>query len=953
MSTSPSLHACTVATRAQLPSVRVLCDSLRAHHPDAEITVLVLDDVDGTDRLPGGGRCVRPSDFGVPPDQLARLLMACTAPELGRTLMPRLVRSLVEQGAPAVVCLSPETEVFTPLSDVVELATLHGVVLTPRVDGALPDDDLEPTPTQLRVAGTFASDFIVVGGDCTAFVDWWRERQEAAALSRGGLTAAGSWTELVPSLFSFHVLRDPGCGVSAWNLHSRELRSTNGAYEVSARPLRWFQFDGYSPSAPYLLSTKFEQPRVLLGENAELARLCEEHASRLRAAGYDSSASEYGYDALPDGREIDARMRGLYVDALRDATEHGGPEPPSPFGPGGAEALTAWIKEPVAPPPDPRVSRYLARVRDEHDTIRQQFPSIAGEAAEDYVASFRIGDAAVNVPDWVLPTDDDLLALIKQRWRARPAGPRPRGVNVVGYVTAVLGVGHVARVLASTLDTAGVPKAVVANRQTVSEKSLPFEARFASAAPYDVSLLCVNADHTKLLAEQVGPEFFAERRMIGVWFWEVEDFPPSMIEAFEFVDEVWVASDFVLEAVASVAPKPVRKFPLPVVVPSVPEGIPRAALGLPDDRFVFLFVYDFLSTAERKNPVGLIDAYTRAFGPGDGAVLVLKSINGDKRLNQLELVRRAAAGRADVIVRDGYLSPEHHGALLGHCDAYVSLHRSEGFGLDLAGAMGLGKPVIATRYSGNLEFMDDATGYLVDYDLEPVGPGCEPYPPDSRWASPRLDHAAELMRRVVERPDEAQERGRRAATRIRANFSRDASGAALARMVDDARARPAGHGAWRRFFMEDWRVRRHGVEDRAYGALWLPDGTPVDPTMRRLLARRGDDAPDPELDLGAFYDWLSERVFPPRGPVVSRYLYELWCDRPDLRVHFPSLDGDPRRYLAFLAERGHEDTGIPHRLLPSQYDVRRAMRHELWRARREKVTRVLRSAGQRATGRRR
>jgi len=113
-----------------------------------------------------------------------------------------------------------------------------------------------------------------------------------------------------------------------------------------------------------------------------------------------------------------------------------------------------------------------------------------------------------------------------------------------------------------------------------------------------------------------------------VWFWEVEDFPPEMTEAFAVLDELWVASDFVLEAIAPVSPGPVRKFPLPVVVPSVPDDVTRSELGLPEDRFVFLFVYDFFSTAERKNPLGLIDAFTRAFGPDDGPVLVLKSING-------------------------------------------------------------------------------------------------------------------------------------------------------------------------------------------------------------------------------------------------------------------------------------------------------------------------------------
>ena len=523
-------------------------------------------------------------------------------------------------------------------------------------------------------------------------------------------------------------------------------------------------------------------------------------------------------------------------------------------------------------------------------------------------------------------------------------------MTVVGYVTAVVGVGHVARVLASTMSDAGVPTSVVANRQTVSEQSLLYRTSFASEAPYDVTLLCVNADHTRLLAEQLGPEFFAERRTIGVWFWEVEDFPASSMDAFDLVDEVWVASDFVLEAVASVAPKPVRKFPLPVVVPSVPEGVARSDLGLPDDRFMFLFVYDFLSTAERKNPVGLIDAYTRAFGPDDGAGLVLKSINGSQRVEQLERVRRAAAGRPDVIVLDSYLSAEQHAALLGHCDAYVSLHRSEGFGLDLAAAMGLGKPVIATRYSGNLEFMDNDTAYLVDYDLEPIGPGCDPYPANSRWATPRLDHAAELMRRVVERPDEARELGRRAAARIRGDFSTEARRGALVQMVEDARGRRAGQGSWRRFFMEEWRIHRRGVDDLVHGALWLPDGTPVDPIIRRLVSSREDGAPDPEVDLAAFYQWLNEPVFPEGSRVVSRYLYALWCDRPDLQSHFADIVEDPRSYLAFLVERGHADTDIPYQLLPTDDDVRRATRYQVWRERREKLGRAIRSARRRAAG---
>ncbi|HYV60388.1 MAG TPA: glycosyltransferase, partial [Acidimicrobiia bacterium] len=706
------------------------------------------------------------------------------------------------------------------------------------------------------------------------------------------------------------------------------------------------------PDRPHLLAAELERPRVLLSRNPALARLCDEHGARLRAAGYDSAERAYAYATLPDGREVDARMRRMYVDALHEATTGGDSAPPSAFAPEGPDAFVAWIETPVAPAPDPLVSRYLTRVWQEDGSAHEVFPSLAGESAEEFLGLVRMSSRIENeIPEWVVPSEEHIQALRARRWRGRPAGPRPRGVNLVGYVNAVLGVGEVARLTASMLDAARVPTAVVANRTTMSRQSLDFDSRPAADAPYDVNLVCVNADHTPHLADELGPEFFAGRRSFGVWFWEVEDFPVEMTDAFALLDEVWVASDFVLEALAPVAPRPVRKFRLPVVVPSVPEGVSRADLELPADRFVFLFVYDFFSTAERKNPVGLIEAYTQAFGPDDGTVLVLKSINGEKRLADLERVRLAAEGRSDVIVRDEYLSSEHHNALLGLSDAYVSLHRSEGFGMDMAKAMGLGKPVIATGYSGNLEFMDDTTAYLVDYEFERVGPGCEPYPPDSRWARPRLDRAAELMRRVVARPEEARERGRRAAARIRADFALTAAAAELARTLDGARARGAGHASWRRFFMDGWRERRRQRANLPPGTVdWLPDGTPVDPTMRRLRSEGGVSVPDPEVDLEGFYAWLDERVFPPHAPVVSRYLHRLWSDRRDLKSHFPDIDADPRSYLDWLVTHGHADTDIPYRLLPNRDDLLDLERYEKRRARRERLTRAARSAGQRAAG---
>ena len=152
--------------------------------------------------------------------------------------------------------------------------------------------------------------------------------------------------------------------------------------------------------------------------------------------------------------------------------------------------------------------------------------------------------------------------------------------------------------------------------------------------------------------------------------------------------------------------------------------------------------------SQRKNPLGLVEAFKQAFEPGEGPTLLLKTINARFRPEARERLRYAIGDRDDIRLVDALLEPAEMAALFRRADCYVSLHRAEGFGLTLAESMALGKPVIATGFSGNTDFMTPANSYLVDWTLTDVGPDAEHYPEDGTWAEPSLEHAAQLLREV-------------------------------------------------------------------------------------------------------------------------------------------------------------------------------------------------------------
>jgi hypothetical protein len=226
---------------------------------------------------------------------------------------------------------------------------------------------------------------------------------------------------------------------------------------------------------------------------------------------------------------------------------------------------------------------------------------------------------------------------------------------------------------------------------------------------------------------------------------------------------------------------------MPVAV-EAPRLVPRtrAELGLPEG-FLVLFLLDFNSVLERKNPLGLIEAFARAFPAGSGASLAIKCVNGHLHPADEARLRLDARRHPDVHLIEGYVSAEERDAMIASCDVYASLHRSEGFGLTLAEAMALGRPVVATGWSGNLDFMDDDCAWLVPAQLVAVGLGNGPYDPASHWADPDLDAAAAALWAIRDDPAAAAEKAERGRQRIVRDHAPEVVGEAMRARLESLR----------------------------------------------------------------------------------------------------------------------------------------------------------------------
>lgn len=351
------------------------------------------------------------------------------------------------------------------------------------------------------------------------------------------------------------------------------------------------------------------------------------------------------------------------------------------------------------------------------------------------------------------------------------------GINLIGHVSGNLGLGVLARNTVSLLAEKGIPFSIYdldsgLGRAGHDMRFRPHFVAKPSDLPHPINLFVLTPRTlAQVLVEEFSSILGSGRMNAALSPWELPTLARPWVRALELMDVLVAFSGFVQSTFESQLPgSRILRADHPLQLPAniIPD---RARCGLPPDGTAFVTSFEPASDPIRKNPLGCIDAFLRGVGDNTSAHLIVK-INNPKSMNRehaaLRRIRSFASSHPRIQVIEESRTYEEVLRLYASCDAYVSLHRAEGLGLSLMESMALGKPVVATAWSGNTSFMDHSNSCLVSYRLVPADGSIGHYRRGklgrgARWAEPDVEEAAAWMRELARSPELRARIGRRAA----------------------------------------------------------------------------------------------------------------------------------------------------------------------------------------------
>lgn len=373
-------------------------------------------------------------------------------------------------------------------------------------------------------------------------------------------------------------------------------------------------------------------------------------------------------------------------------------------------------------------------------------------------------------------------------WEGRPGGgtlpqktpleealrAAPAGINMFAFHQTPTGLGTAARGYADILH-----QIVPLHHVDIPWGRAAWPASLGENCPYAINFVHVNPETLPKFLGHGGKRALQSRYNVGIWIWELHGGYAPWHALSRYFNEIWTASAYSAAAIQPVSAAPVHVIPYVVDEAPAQSAFRREDFRLADRAFLFLYIFDQASSFDRKNPLALIRAFRQAFGERRDVQLVLKYHHGEADPAPTKLLERLAQSTTNIRTINETFSEDQLNGLLHCCDCFVSPHRSEGLGLNIATAMSHGKPVIATGYSGNMDFTTSENAFLIDYDLVALERDAGAYKTNFVWADPSEDHLALLLRTVVDAPEAALRRAELGRRTIQERYSPKAVSEAL------------------------------------------------------------------------------------------------------------------------------------------------------------------------------
>ncbi len=811
----------TICSKNYLHYARTLMESARLHAPDVTRIVGLCDKPEGLDPIDCDLlKIVHLTDLAIP--ELDDMLSKYTVLELNTAIKPWMFLHLFKE-YDKVIYFDPDIQIYSNINDLAFHLDTQDIVLTPHLTSPL-EDNRHPDEVTFLQCGTYNLGFIAARRcpETERIMLWWHNNliDQCTVDLQHGLFVDQKWVNLIPGFHNrVYICRDPGWNVAYWNLHSRTIETQGDSLFVNGKPLFFFHFSGVTPDGKTF--SKHQDRFTMATLDPETKHLVEEYCAALQRNGLsDYKSLEYGYGRFPSGQPIPDLIRRTYRNKKKLSAKFGpltsagsetnwiqyALETPEGYNiinnaalalhesridlqeafpdlcPGNEHPYAHWLSDNGRAQPD-MPEEFVVPVQERlHANSHTLLPwrRSTGSSPKQWLLTtiYRLTYRLA----WKLKKRLCPFTTVSMRKKTHgilanlayghktatnhktyePICANHFGINIIGYLKAESGVGRAAQLSINSARSADIDLAIknfTGGSLSRAETKLP--EGLATGVPYDINLFHINADQTPVVYGQLGEDVFSGRYNIGYWYWELPEFPTEWQSAFQYLDEVWVGSSFCQQSISASSPIPVVLIPPGLTVSPAPH-LDRAHFNLPETGFLFLTMADGLSFLERKNTIGVIDAFQKAFpNPSDDVRLVIKTINGVHAKKGMDAILQAARNNPSIIILDAYFDRTEVDSLINVCDSYVSLHRSEGFGLPIAEAMLMGKPVIATDWSANTDFITSRNSYPVDYSLVRLDKDYGPYKTGMHWADPDLEHAAHQMKTVYKFDSEVRQRAQR------------------------------------------------------------------------------------------------------------------------------------------------------------------------------------------------